>query len=378
MKKVGILWRGKITSRRRNNMRIKSTLLVILLGTAGIQMAFPSGPSAETIEIKAATVHPVKHRLTEDAFKLYGKEIEKRTNGKVKFKWFLAGSLVQWGNAKKSLKAGLVDMVLPVPVYTHESEFPVTKLLQSFFLLGSASQAALAYYKAYETIPELRKEHEDLKPLGFFSTASVNIHTSVPPPKNLEDMNGLRMGVFSGGAAETFKALGAAPRLLPIQDAYMGVQRKMIDGVFFADAPLRSFKLTELISNHTMANFGVGVHFYAMNLKKWNSLPPDVQKVFEELTFSAGCLGGETLTNERDWVIEELKKRGDNFYDLPKEEIAKWKVKIAPVQQKILEEVTERGMDANAIFAKLEAIAEETRGQRCEPEDWWGRTGRKE
>jgi TRAP-type C4-dicarboxylate transport system substrate-binding protein len=340
-------------------------------------MAFPPAPGAETIEIKAATVHPVKHRLTEDAFKLYGAEIEKRTNGKVKFKWFLAGSLVQWGNAKQSLKAGLVDMVLPVPVYTHESEFPVTKLLQSWFLLDNASHAARAYYQAYETIPELRKEYEDLKPLGFFSTASINIHTIAAPPKTLDDLKGLRMWVGSGNAAETFKLLGASPRLMQVQDAYMAVQRKMVDGIFFPDAPLRSFKLTELVSNHTLANFGVGVHFHAMNLNKWNSLPPDVQKVFEELTFPAGCLGGETLTNEANWVDEELKKRGDTFYYLPEDEIAKWREKTRPARDEILEEVNKRGMDAEAIWTKIEAIAEETRGQRCEPEDWWGRTGRR-
>ena len=48
-----------------------------------------------------------------------------------------------------------------------------------------------------------------------------------------------------------------------------------------------------------------------------------------------------------------------------------------PARDEMLEEVNKKGMDAEAIWAKIEAIAAETRGQRCEPEDWWGRTGRR-
>jgi len=153
----------------------------------------------------------------------------------------------------------------------------------------------------------------------------------------------------------------------------------MVEAAFFPDAPLRSFKLTEILNGHTMSNFSLGGLVYGMSPKKWKSLPPDVQKVFDELAFSAGCLAGTTLDNEAAWVVEELKKRGDEFHYLPPEEKARWRDKASSVREKMyIKPMDERGWKGKEIFAKLEAIAEETRKKPCGSESWWGRAGRKE
>ena len=331
----------------------------------------------DVIEIKVGTVIPAKSRISTDAFEQYGKEIEKRTNGRVKFKWFFAGSLVQWANVKKGLKSGLIDMALCLPVVTVENEYPITRMLHLPFMVDSPSHAVLTYYKAFQEIPEMREEYNDLKPLGFGSTDILDLHTKGDPPKTLADLKGLR--VWCGGKMmiSMFELLGASPRHTKIQDVYMSVQRGMVDGVFFPDAPMRSFKLIEVIRNHTMANFSIAIQFYAMNLKKWNSLPKDIQKIFEDLTLSAGCQIGATLTNESNWVIDDLKARGDNFYYLPASEKQIWKKKLQPLTDNYIEVLNKKGMDGRAIYNKLVECAEWARQNPYKPDQWWGRTGRK-
>ena len=108
----------------RNFFSVITFVFVVILTSAALST---SAVAEDPIVIKVGTVHPVKHRLTSDAFKVYAKEIEKRTHGRVKFKWFLAGSLVHWGNAKKGLKSGLIDMALVVPVWVTENEYPISK-----------------------------------------------------------------------------------------------------------------------------------------------------------------------------------------------------------------------------------------------------------
>jgi len=352
-------------------MGLSLVLTLFLLITPGF------ATTDDVIEIKVGTVIPAKSRISTDAFKQYGKEIEKRTNGRVKFKWFLAGSLVQWANVKKGLKSGLIDMALCLPVVTVENEYPITRMLHLPFMVDSPSHAVLTYYKAFQEIPEMREEYNDLKPLGFGSTDILDLHTKGDPPKNLSDLKGLR--VWCGGKMmiSMFELLGASPRHTKIQDVYMSVQRGMVDGVFFPDAPMRSFKLIEVIRNHTMANFSIAIQFYAMNLKKWNSLPKDIQKIFEDLTLSAGCQIGATLTNESNWVIDDLKARGDNFYYLPASEKQIWKKKLQPLTDNYIEVLNKNGMDGRAIYNKLVECAEWARRNPYKPDPWWGRTGRK-
>jgi len=335
-----------------------------------------AGPD-DVIEIKVGTVIPAKSRISTDAFEQYGKEIEKRSDGRVKFKWFLAGSLVQWANVKKGLKSGLIDMALCMPIVTVENEYPVTRLLHLPFMVDSPSHAALTYYRAFQQIPEMREEYKDLKPLGFGVTDILDLHTKGDPPKTLEDLKGLR--VWCGGKMmlSMFDLLGASPRHTKVQDVYMAVQRGMVDAVFFPDAPIRSFKLIEVLSGHTMGNFSIAMQFYAMNLKKWNSLPKDIQKIFEDLIPSATCQIGATLTNESNWVMADLKKRGDAFYYLPPEEKQVWKEKLKPLAEAYIEALNKKGMDGQAIYNKLLECAEWARQHPYQPDDWWGRTGKR-
>lgn len=358
----------------KKNFSFMGTIFILTL-ILFIAVAFAA--TDDVIELKVATVVPIKNRLTKDAFQQYGKEIEKRTNGRIKFKWFLAGSLVQWANVKKGLRSGLVDMAMFLPVVTVENEYPITRMLHLPFMVDSSAHAALTFHRAYKEIPEMRKEYNDLKPLGFFATDIIDLHTKANPPKNLQDLKGLR--VWCGGKLmiSMFELLGASPRHTKIQDVYMSVQRGMVDGVYFPDGPMRSFKLIELIKNHTMGNFGVAVQFYAMNLKKWNSLPKDIQKIFEDMTLSAGCQAGATLTNESNWVIDELKARGDTFFYLPPEEKQIWKTRLQPLTDNYIEVLNKKGMDGQAIYNKLVQCAEWARKNPYQPDDWWGRTGRK-
>jgi TRAP-type transport system periplasmic protein len=333
--------------------------------------------SDDVIEIKVGTVLPAKSRISMDAFEQYGREIEKRTNGRVKFKWFLAGSLVQWPNVKKGLKSGLIDMALCMPVVAVENEYPVTRLLHLPFMVDSPSHAALTYYRAFHEIPEMREEYKDLKPLGFGVTDILDLHTKGDPPKTPADLKGLR--VWCGGKMmlSMFKLLGASPRHTQAQDVYMAVQRGMVDAVFFPDVAIRSFKLIEMLSGHTMGSFSIAMQFYAMNLKKWNSLPKDIQKIFEDLILSATCQEGATLTNESNWVMADLKQRGDSFYYLPPEEKQVWKEKLQPLTESYIEALNKKGMDGQAIYNKLLECAEWARQNPYQPDDWWGRTGRK-
>jgi len=358
-------------------MRTKISLMAFFVMPALGFFLFPCFLFAkDVITIKAATMHPVKHRLTDDCFLQYAKEVEKRTNGTVKFNWYLGGSLVQWKQAQQAVKTGLVDMVLVLPVYHHISEYPVSAAISLPFIADSSAHASLIFYKMYQSIPEMKYEYAHVKPLAFSTSAIADLHTIGSPPKTLEDLKGMRLLCVSAVSANLLKALGASPIVINIQDLYMSLQRGMGDGLIFADAPMRSLKLIDIISNHTLGRFYVAPHIFAMNLKKWQSLPSDIQRIFEDLTLSAGCLAGATLTNESEWVIEELRKRGDRFYSLPPQEKARWVKAAQPLYDDWITNLNSRGLNGQAIYQKVMELQEDARNNPYKPDDWWGRAGK--
>lgn len=348
---------------------------IIILSLAFLLCGWTFSFAADgTIVLKAATTQPRKHPLHDNAYLHWGKEIEKRTNGKIKFKWYLAGSLFNQAQAQTAVKEGLVDVIVQSAVWIEEAKYPVTTLLHIPFMMDSPRHGAQLYHMAYNEIPELKKEHDHVKPLGFFTTSVQNLGRKGEPIKTLDDMKGLKLWSGSKTSSEMIKLLGAAPVMTKPQDVYMSLQRGMVDGFMFPTAPAVAFKLTEIANAHTIGNFSAGCQYFAMNLKKWKKLPPDVQKVFEDLTYSTGMLAGTVLTNLQKGVLSGLEKRGDKIYVLPPDEKAKWADKIKPLVGTAIENANKTGVDGQAIYNKLLVLAEEARKNPYPAADsWWKR-----
>ena len=330
-----------------------------------------SDAADDVIVLKAATTQPRRHPLHDYVYLHWGKEIEKRTHGKVKFKWYLANSLVNQMQAQKAVREGLVDVVVQDAIWIEESRYPIAKLLNLPFMFDSPRQGAYAFFKAYETIPEMRKEFVKVKPLAFFTTGLINVCIKGAPPKTLKEMQGKKLWSVSKTAVQMLKLFGATPVSTKLQDVYMGLQRGMLDGALFPIAPAAAFKLTEIANGYTIGNFAAGCQYFAMNLKKWNTLPPDVQKVFDDLALSTSMLAGTTLTNMTAKVLDGLKKRGDTVYVLPAEEKARWRAKLKPIYDQAIADINKKGIDGKAIFKKMQALTDEARTAPYPADAWW-------
>ncbi|KPK77452.1 MAG: hypothetical protein AMJ79_03095 [Phycisphaerae bacterium SM23_30] len=342
-------------------------------------MALPiSSTAADVIEIKANAFHPIGHRLYDDAFPLYSEQIQKRTNGKVKFTWFPGHTLIPQAKTYDGLKSGICDWAYIITAH-NPNEFVLTNALNLPFAARNSAHAARILWEMSKDIPELKAEYKKVVPLFWYSTAPQHVHTKPGiEPKTLEDLAKLRIGGPGPIHVKFMSSLGAAGQQVAPGDLYTALQRGMVDGVIFPEAPLRSQGLTEITSYHLMLAIGVDVFAAVMNKNSWKKLPPDVQKVFLDMSESMGALCGATITNESAWVIEELKQRGDIFYYLPDDERERMIQKLQPFYDEWYKLMAERGMDGKAMLKKIREIAAWALKNPYQPDDWWGRAGRKE
>ena len=98
----------------------------------------------------------------------------------------------------------------------------------------------------------------------------------------LEDFKGLKIR-HAGGAvsSERFKALGAAGVVIAWPDVAMALTQGTIDGVATTTKSVESAKLHECGLKYALECRHFVSYYYPMvNLKFWNSLPPDLQKIF--------------------------------------------------------------------------------------------------
>jgi len=116
-------------------MKRKSiTLIVVAIFLSLAVIAIPTSTLAKAVTLKVGLYDPEQHFLTQKVWLPYCAEIEKRAQGKIKFQYYPSGSLVKANQSYDAVKNGIVDLMLPVALFTVESRFPVSRILTLPFL----------------------------------------------------------------------------------------------------------------------------------------------------------------------------------------------------------------------------------------------------
>lgn len=257
------------------------------------------------------------------------KDLERKTNGRVKVNYYPAGTLVPAVRAYHDTTLGVSDVGHHLLGFTM-ARFPLTEVLD--LPLGYPdntvpTKLANAFYAKFKP-----KEFDDVKVLWFHAHAPAIIHTKTKPVTRLEDLKGLKMNT-QGATTRLMSLLGATTVAMPITEVYNALSRGDIDGLMSPYAAAEGFKYGEIIQ-YTTENYGTsctGVFVVAMNKKKWDSLPPDIRKTIDDM--SAEYI--EKYTTMWDEIEKNgkafLVKHGTKIITLSKEEEARWAEKAKPI-----------------------------------------------
>lgn len=276
------------------------------------------------------------------------KEIGKRTNGKVVIQHFTGNTLNAPQAMYDSTVQGVIDVGNHVLGYT-AGKFPLTEVLD--YPLGYpsgiiATRLMNEYYKKFKP-----KEFDDVKVMFFHGPGPGMIHTKTRPVNKLEDIKGLKMRTF-GSNAKLMSLIGGAPVAMPMPDAYDAIQRGVADGYFGTYESLKNWKLAEVIK-YTTETFGVGyssTFVVIMNKAKWASIPPEQQKIIEEV--NAEWI--EKWGKQWDQIDKEGKefslKRGNKVITLSAEENARWAKAADPLFDDYIKRMKEKNLPGEEVY----------------------------
>lgn len=262
MKKHGVVWFALV--------------FVICCMVFGISRA---GAKEKEIKLKYANFFPPMHKMSILA-EQWCKEIEKRTNGRVRIAYFAGGTLTPANQAYEAAVKGIADISMMSQQY-NAGRFPLTEGIYLPLGIKSARQATKMVAAWYDKFKP--KEYDDVKVLYLYGSGPGQFAT-LKSIASINDLKGLKVRC-AGDSAKIVSAMGAVPVSIPLSESYDGFQRGVIQGSLLPVESLKGYRFGDMIRGIQMNDglgytSGLGV---VMNKAKWASLPPDIQKIFEQV-----------------------------------------------------------------------------------------------
>jgi TRAP-type C4-dicarboxylate transport system substrate-binding protein len=184
-----------------------------------------------------------------------------------------------------AVRNGLADLSFTVHGYT-PGRFVTTQMAEMPFMGDSAEAASVAFQRVYAKNPAMAEEHKGVKVLAVFTHGPGIVLNTKRPISKVQDLDGLKFRVGGGMVNEISKALGMNVTLKPAPESYELLSTGVMDGTLFPAESVESFKIDKVIKYGT--TFPGGLYntsfVFMMNQAKYDSLPPDVKKVVDELS----------------------------------------------------------------------------------------------
>jgi TRAP-type transport system periplasmic protein len=323
----------------KTHLASKFFLFVLLTGL--LVVSVPGNSAAQKVTLNFANFFPAPspHSVM---IEQWGKEIEKRTNGKVVVTYFHGGTLAPAAQIYDSTVKGIADIGMSCFSYTR-GKFPLTEVIDLPLGLQdgpTATRLINEYYAKFKP-----KELDEVKVLYLHAHGPGLLHTTKKPITKLEDLKGMKIRA-TGLASKIVLAFGAAPVGTTMPETYDALRTGVADGAMAPFMALKDFRWGEVVSYST-ENYGSSYStgfFVVMNKKKWNSLPADMKKIFEDVSkewiVKTGVLWD---TTDKDG-IDFITKRGVKILPLSKEEDAKWAAAVRPLLDDYVNTMKTKGL----------------------------------
>jgi TRAP-type C4-dicarboxylate transport system substrate-binding protein len=321
----------------------RGKFLLLLLALSGMVFsisALPALGQTKPIELSYSIFFPAPHKMTVLANE-WVKEIEKRTNGRVKITIFPGGTLTPADKCYDGVVKGISDIGMSVLAYTR-GKFPLTEVIDlplGYKKGAAATRLINQYYRQFNP-----KEFYEVKVLYLHAHGPGILHTKKAVHR-LEDLKGMRIR-STGLSAKVVSALGGIPVAMPMGETYDALQRGMVEGSMAPMEALEGWKWGEVVK-FTTEDYGSAYStgfFVVMNKEKWNALPPDIQKTIEKIDAEwmekTGKLWDEIDKAGRAFTL----KLGNQVISLSQEEDQRWAKAVRPILDEYVNRMQVKGL----------------------------------
>jgi TRAP-type C4-dicarboxylate transport system substrate-binding protein len=334
-------------------MKKLGSIFLIALFLAGLRVLIPDVAFSQQITLKYANFPPAT-TFPCVQMERWAREVEKRTNNKVRVQTFPGGTLLAAKNIFDGVIAGTADIGNFAMSY-QPGRFPLSEAIDLPIGFTSARAASMALLDLIEKYNP--KEFAQVKVLTAFTCPPADFMTKTPV-RSLKDIKGMELRA-SGTGAEVLKRLGAVPVGMPQSEAPEAIQKGVVKGNVSSMEILKDFNFAAYLPYATEANLFVVSFAVVMNKDKWNSLPEDVKKVMEGLKREQAEWTGTYVDNHVKEALQWAKEKYNHqLFKLPPEDIEEIKRLTRPMIDDYIKRVTAQGLPGKQIIDDVYKLKE--------------------
>lgn len=313
-------------------MKIKLPLLTLVPIIAGLLLSGALAPAyaADVKVIKISHQFPggtidqgdFRDRLV----RKFAQEVEKRTNGQLKFEIYPGGSLVKSMQQLDALSTGALDMTL-YPLAYSGGKIPEVNITLMPALITSYEQGyRWKQAPIGKDLTRILDEH-NVEIITWIWQAGGNASRDkailVP-----DDAKGLKVRGAGKSMDELLKAAGGSIANVPSDETYSAMQSGVLDGVWTSSASLISFRLYELAKHVTTARNKTFWYMFEpllMSKATYNSLTPAQQKIVMDVGASLEKFAIQSCKEDDQALAEVYGKAGATVHDMAEATFLKWR-----------------------------------------------------
>ena len=334
---------------------MKKKIILIAFAALILGVGYSSVLAADAIKLKFANFFPPTHKNSAMSEK-FCKDVTRMSNGKLEISHYTGGTLLTGPKMAAGVATAIADFGLTHVSYSR-GRFPVMEIMElplgfpSAYVAGHAVNDFWAKFKP--------KEFDTYQTLMFSTSPPNVVQTLSKPVRTLDDVKGMKIRA-QGRIADITKAIGATPMPLEMADVYESLRRAVLDGNLGNFEQMKGWKTGELLkyASTTWQISSVNNFFIVMNKQKWNSLPPDMQKLImdyskdfaEEWAISWNGIEIEG----RDFFL----KQGGQIVQVPDAEVSKWTKAVEPVVADYKKDMVSKGYKAAEVDSWISFIRE--------------------
>jgi TRAP-type C4-dicarboxylate transport system substrate-binding protein len=305
----------------------------------------------KTIELNYSIFFPPTH-IQYITAENWAKEIEKRTEGKVKIAMYPSGSLTKAPQCYEGVVSGISDIGMSCFAYTR-GRFPLLEgldLPMGYPNGKVASQIATDLAQKYSP-----KEISDVHVL-YIHAHGPGILASKKPVNNLQEIKGLKVRA-TGLSSKIVTNLGGVPVAMSQPETYEALQKGVVEGTLCPAETLKGWKQGEVIdyvTDSSVIGYTTSM-FVVMNKAKWNSLGPDIQKIFNEVSQQWVAEHGKAWDQADEQGWEFIKSLNHQVITLSDSEKQNWKKAVKPVIDEYIKNASGKNLPGEDFVKDIQA-----------------------
>jgi len=313
-------------------MKIKLPLLALTMLIAGPLLAgLPSPASAADAKvIKISHQFPGgtidKGDFRDRLVRMFAQEVEKRTNGQLKFEIYPNASLVKTMQQLDALSTGALDMTL-YPLAYSGGKIPEVNITLMPALITSYEEGY--HWKNAPIGKELTRilDEHNVKIVTWIWQAG-GVASRDRPIIEPNDTKGLKVRGAGKSMDELLKAAGGAISPVPSDETYSAMQSGVLDGVWTSSASLISFRLNELAKDVTTAREHTFWYMFEpllMSKATYDSLTPAQQKIVMEVGASLEPFALKSCKEDDQRLADVYANSGARVHDMNEKTFLMWR-----------------------------------------------------